>query len=186
MSTGKKVALGVLGLFVACILVVLVLAAGKPDIIHVERTVVIEATPAQVFPHANDLTKYVKWMPWSELDPNQTTEFSDPPAGAGAWYTWSGNNDVGAGRMEIISSTPESVVYQVHFIEPFESEAKSTLTLEPSGADQTKVMWSFDQPVDFGTKVMCVFMDFDKMLGGDFEKGLGKMKQLVEAEAPQS
>jgi hypothetical protein len=183
MSTGKKVALGALGVFVLAIVVVLVLAAGKPDTIHVERTVVIEATPAQVFPYANDLTKYVQWMPWSELDPNQTTEFSDPPAGTGAWYTWSGNSDVGSGRMGVLLSSPEIVMYQVNFIEPFESTATSTLSMKPVGADHAEVTWAFDQDADFGTKVMCVFMDFDSMLGGDFEKGLGKMKKLVEADA---
>ena len=183
MSTGKKVALGVLGVFVLAIVIVLGLAATQPDKIHVERKLVMKATPAQVFPYANDLTKYVKWMPWAELDPNQTNEFSDPAAGVGAWYTWTGNKDVGAGRMEVLTASPESVSYQVNFLEPFESQIKSTLNMKPVGADQVEVTWMFDQDANFGTKVMCVFMDMDAMLGADFEKGLSNMKKLVEAEA---
>jgi uncharacterized protein YndB with AHSA1/START domain len=141
----------------------------------------MKATPAQVFPYVNDLTLYIQWMPWAELDPNQTNEFSDPPTGAGAWYTWSGNSDVGSGRMEVLSASPEAVVYQVSFIEPFESQAKATLSIEPVGSESVEVTWAFDQDANFGTKVMTVFMDMDAMLGADFEKGLSNMKKLVEA-----
>jgi hypothetical protein len=183
MSTGKKVALGVLGAFVLAVVVVLALAAGKPDKIHVERGLVMQGTPAHVFPYANDFTKFATWIPWTELDPNQKTEFSDPPSGLGAWYTWSGNKDVGVGRMEILSVQPDAIITQLEFIEPFASRAQSTLSMKPAGEGKVEVTWSFDQDADFGTKVMCVFMDMDKMMGPDFEKGLGNLKVLVEADA---
>src|SRR5689334_20650360 len=189
MSTGKKVALGILGAFMAAILVVFALAAGKPDTIHIERSLVMKGTPAQVFPYANDFTKFTTWIPWTELDPNQKTEFSSPPTGPGAWYTWSGNKDVGSGRMELISASPDAVVHQLNFIEPFESQAKATLSMKPVGGDKVEVTWAFDQDANYGSKVMSVFMDMDKMLGPDFEKGLGNLQKLVEADAaggPQS
>lgn len=186
MSTGKKVALGVLGAFVLAIVVVLALAAGKPDKIHVERSVVMQAAPAHVFPYANDFTKFVAWIPWTELDPNQKQEFSDPATGLGAWYTWSGNKNVGSGRMELLSVEPTAIVHQLEFIEPFASRAQSTLSMKPAGEGKIEVTWAFDQDADFGTKVMCVFMDMDKMMGPDFEKGLGKLKTLVEADAAKS
>jgi hypothetical protein len=183
MSTGKKVALGVLGALVLAILVVLALAAGKPDKLHIERSLVMQGTPAHVFPYANDFTKFTKWIPWTELDPGQSTEFSDPPSGLGAWYTWSGNDDVGSGRMEILLVEPEKVVHQLEFIEPFASRAQSTVSMKAVADGKVEVTWGFDQDADFGTKVMTVFMDMDKMLGADFEKGLANLKQLVEADA---
>lgn len=183
MSTGKKVALGVLGAFVLAIVVVLALAAGKPDKLHVERSLVMQGTPAHVFAYGNDFTKFVTWIPWTELDPNQKTELSNPPAGVGAWYTWSGNDDVGSGRMEILSVEPNAVVHQLEFIEPFESRAQSTLSMKPAGDGKVEVTWAFDQDANFGSKVMTVFMDMDKMLGADFEKGLSKLQKLVEADA---
>ena len=36
---------------------------------------------------------------------------------------------------------------------------------------------------NFIAKAFCLFMDMDKMLGSDFDKGLGQMKTLVEVEA---
>jgi hypothetical protein len=183
MSTGKKVALGLLGAFVLVVLVVLALAAGKPDKMHIERSLVMQGTPAHVFPYANDFTKFTTWIPWTELDLNQTQTYSEPPSGLGAWYEWSGNDDVGSGRMEILSVEPEKVVHLLEFIEPFASRAQSTLSMKAVADGKVEVTWAFDQDADFGTKVMTVFMDMDMMLGADFEKGLSNLQKLVEADA---
>jgi hypothetical protein len=183
MSTGKKVALGVLGAFVLAIVVVLSLAAGKPDTLHIERSLVMQATPAHVLPYTNDFTKFVTWIPWTELDPNQTTEFSEPPSGVGAWSTWSGNDAVGSGRMELLSVEPNAVVHKLDFIEPFANTAESTLSMKPAGEGKVEVTWALDQDAGFASKIMCVFVDMDKMLGADFEKGLTKLQKLVEADA---
>lgn len=34
----------------------------------------------------------------------------------------------------------------------------------------------------FITKEVCLFMDLDKLIGGDFEKGLAKLKANAEAK----
>ena len=183
MSKPKKIALGVAGVLGLLVLVVLILAATKPDQIHIERSLVMRGTPADVFPYANDFKKFTTWIPWTELDPSQTMEYSEPSAGVGAWYTWKGNDDVGSGRMEILASAPDKVVHKLEFKEPFESLAESSVIMKAVGADQVEVTWAFDQKADFGTKIMCVFMDMDAMVGPDFEKGLGRLAPLVEADA---
>jgi len=179
----KKIVLGILGVLGLLVAIVLILAATKPDQIHVERKLVMRGTPADVFPYANDFKKFVSWIPWTELDPNQKTEYSDPSSGVGAWYTWSGNDDVGSGRMELISAEPNKVVHKLMFIEPFESVAEASVITKAVGEDQVEVTWALDQQANFGTKIMCVFMDFDSMMGPDFEKGLANLEKLVEADA---
>ncbi|EDM81960.1 hypothetical protein PPSIR1_05818 [Plesiocystis pacifica SIR-1] len=185
MSTGKKVLFGVLGVLVLAVVVVLAMAAMKPDQIAVERSLVMKGTPADVKPFASDYTKFTTWIPWTELDPDQTMEFSDPPSGVGAWYTWSGNDDVGSGRMEILSVGDAEVVHRLTFIEPFASVAESTVRMKDAGEGQVEVTWAFVQDADFGTKLMTVFLDMDAMLGADFDKGLARMKPLVEAAAAE-
>jgi hypothetical protein len=183
MSKPKKIALGVVGVLGLIVAIVLVLAATKPDTIHVERKLVMQGTPADVFPYANDFRKFVTWIPWSELDPDMKIEYSDPSAGVGAWYTWVGNDDVGSGRMDLLSAEPTKVVHELKFIEPFENHSESSVSMKAVGADQVEVTWAMDVDADFGTKIMCVFMDFDAMMGADFEKGLSKLQRLVEADA---
>jgi hypothetical protein len=180
----KKIALGVLAVLALFVVVVLVLAAFKPDRIHIERSLVMRGTPAEVFPHANDLRKFIEWMPWAELDPEQVIEFSEPAAGVGAWYTWKGNDDVGQGRMEVLAADPNKVVHKLEFIEPFASVADTSLVFEAVGDDQVEVTWAYDANAGFGTKLMCVFMDLDKMLGPDFEKGLANLARALSAGSP--
>ena len=41
-----------------------------------------------------------------------------------------------------------------------------------------------NSPVNYGLRTqqaVCMFMDMDKMLGAQFEKGLASMKEIVEA-----
>ncbi|MCB9779819.1 MAG: SRPBCC family protein [Alphaproteobacteria bacterium] len=178
----KKILLGVVGIVVLAIVGVLGMASTQPDTIHVERSVTMNASAADVFPYANDFEMFMAWIPWTELDPDQKVEFSDPASGVGAWYTWQGNDQVGKGRMEILSAEPGKVVDKLEFIEPFPSVAEATLLMKDTGTDQVQVTWSFEQQADFPTKVMCVFMDMDAMMGPDFEKGLNKLQALVESD----
>jgi len=183
-----KKALIVVGILGALILIavggVLVAASTQPDVLHVERSTTVAAAPQDVYPLIDDYHQFVKWSPWSALDPDQTTEISDPPGGVDAWYSWSGNEDVGSGKMTTTAVEENvKVVQDLHFIEPFESQAEVALTIEPRGEDQVEVHWTFDQESNLMAKAMGLFMDMDAMLGADFEKGLASLGTMAEAAA---
>lgn len=170
------------GVIVAAIALVVVAAAMQPSHLHVERSRVIAAAPADLFPYANDFRLWVKWNPWQDLDPNQKVTMSENPAGVGSWYTWEGNSDVGKGKMTVSAAEePTKVEHDLEFIEPMQSMADITMTFTPEG-EGTKVTWAFDEELGFGSKVFGLFMDMDAMLGADFEKGLNKLAPLAEAD----
>lgn len=179
----KKILLGLLAVVVLAVLGVVGLAMSKPDAIHVERSTTVTATVADVYPYANDFTLFTTWIPWTALDPGQKTAFSDPPTGVGAWYTWEGNEQVGKGKMTLLSSEPAKVVHELEFIEPFPSKAQASVLVADAGPGKVKITWAFDQQADLMTKVMTVFMDMDAMLGADFEKGLANLGPMVESAA---
>lgn len=155
----------------------------QPETTHVERTVTMAAAPADVFVQVNSFDRWVEWNPWKDLDPNQVVTMSEIREGKGAWYEWKGNDDVGHGRMTILESVPPvKVVEELHFLAPFESLAKSTITCTEQG-DQTAVTWAFDAKNDFMAKLAGLFMDMDAMLGADFQKGLEQLKPIAEAAA---
>jgi hypothetical protein len=88
---------------------------------------------------------------------------------------------VGAGRMTLAEAQPSSkVAIKLEFLKPFKSTNTATFTLSPEGSG-TKVTWSMDGPMNFMSKFMCLFMSMDKMVGGDFEKGLASLRQQIEA-----
>ncbi len=175
IGLGCAIALAVIGVGIG--------ASLQPDSTHVERSVLVNAVPADVFPYANNFDLWVKWSPFQDLDPKQVITQSPVHEGKDAWFEWNGDSDVGQGRMTITESTPPSrVVEQLHFMKPMESMSTATLTFEPVG-DQTKVTWAFDQKNDFVGKLASLFVDMDGMLGTSFQSGLDKMKPLAEASA---
>src|SRR5437764_1277332 len=87
---------------------VLIVAAMKPDTMHVERFVVISASPAKVFALLNDFHQWPRWAPQDKDDPAMARTYSGAPSGVGAVSEWSGKSATGNGRMEIIESVPDS------------------------------------------------------------------------------
>ena len=175
----KKVLLGVaVAIVVFCIVV-----AVQPAEYRVVRTATIAAPAAVVFSQVNDFHRWDAWSPWAKLDPNMKTTHSGAPAGKGAVYSWTGNRDVGEGRMTILESQPsERVRIQLDFIKPFESSAENRFDFKGDG-NQTAVTWTMAGKNNFVSKAFCLFMNMDKMVGGDFERGLAQMKTVAENAA---
>ena len=159
-------------------------AATRPDTFHVERSASIAAPPAAVYSHVVDFQQWAAWSPWEKLDPEMKREFGGPERAVGATYAWEGNSKVGQGKMTLTETEPHSkLAVRLEFLEPMASTSVATFALAPEGAG-TRVTWSMDGDQNFLAKVMCIFMDMDKMVGGDFEKGLASLKQVSEAGGP--
>ena len=178
----KKLVMGILVVLVVGVGAVLAMALGQPDNVHVQRSITVAATPADLSPFAEDLVQVTAWSPWQDKDPDLVKTWSDTTTGVGAWYAWEGNEDVGRGKQTTMVIEPGRVVHHLEFFEPFAGEANSTITYSAAG-DGSSVTWSFDQEADFGTKLMTVFVDMDDMLGPDFDEGLSRLKPLVQAAA---
>lgn len=172
----KTIALAVL----AIIVVILGMAAMKPDTFSVKRVASIKAPPEKIAPLLTDFHQWANWSPWEHLDPAMKRTFSGAPAGKGAVYEWEGNKSVGKGRMEVLeASTPARTVIKLDFLQPFESHNTTEFTLVPQG-DMTEVTWNMTGPMPFISKIMSVFVSMDAMIGKDFDKGLANMKAAAE------
>jgi uncharacterized protein YndB with AHSA1/START domain len=181
----KKIALVVLCALVLSVVAVLGFAATKPDTFHIARSTTIKAPPERIFPLINDLRSNVSWSPF-EKDPAMKRSFGNTTVGKGASYTWDGNVDVGAGSIEITEATPPSkVAMRLNMVRPLEAHHNVEFTLEPTSADTTKVTWAMFGEQPFLGKIVSVFMDCDKMVGSEFDKGLASLKALVEGQSAQ-
>jgi hypothetical protein len=104
-------------------------------------------------------------------------------AGEGAGYSWVGDKNVGEGRMTIEESRPyERIRIKLEFLKPFAGTNTAEFTFKPEG-DQTQVTWSMYGENNFMAKAIGLFMDMDKMIGGNFEQGLADMKAISESAA---
>ena len=130
-----------------------------------------------------DLRRWDDWSPWAKLDPHAVAEFSGADKGEGARFRWAGNNKVGVGMMTIIESRPhERVRIQLDFLKPMRATNEALFTFQPDGAG-TRVTWQMTGQNSFTGRLACTFMNMDKMVGGEFEKGLAAMKAKVEGTA---
>lgn len=168
------------GVVILAILVLLVIAATKPNEFTVQRSATFQTTAEKIFPLINDLKNWEHWSPWDKLDPTMKKKVSGSDFGTGAIYEWDGNQKVGAGRMEIVDSTPPNkVVIQLDFLRPFKARNQTEFVLS-SQANSTTVTWVMRGSQPFMGKVMSILMNMDRLIGKDFETGLNNLKSVVE------
>jgi hypothetical protein len=174
-------------LIAALIVALLIVVAFQPNDFRVSRSATIAAPPEVAFAQVNDFHRWEAWSPWAKLDPSAKNAFEGPPAGQGAVMTWDGNKEVGQGKMTILESRPgERVRIKLDFIKPFENTCTSEFAFKPvagAGGGQTQVTWSMYGHHSFLEKGFCMFKNMDKMVGGDFEKGLAAMRTAAERAA---
>lgn len=178
----KKVLIALVGVVLLALACVLVMASMQPDTLTVSESITVKASPADMTVYAHDFERWNEWSPWADIDPDNQTTYSDPPSGVGATYEWKGNKDVGSGKMTIKVADAGKAVHTIEFFEPFPGKADSTITWAAEG-DGVKVTWGFSQEADFGTKMASMFMDIEGMLSKDYQKGLNKLKPLLEGAA---
>jgi hypothetical protein len=172
------------------ILLVLVLAiaalavviATRPADFKIVRAAKSTAPPAALFAQVNDFHKWDAWSPWAKLDPNMKVTHDGPSSGVGAKYHWVGNDEVGEGRMTILESVPnERVKIRLEFIKPFAATNEAAFAFKPE-AGGTDVTWTMTGHNNFIAKAFHLFVDVDKMVGADFEKGLNQLKSVAETK----
>ena len=60
------------------------------DTFRVERSTLIDAPAAAIFPHINDFHAWADWSPFEKMDADLAKTFSGPQSGLGAAYAWVG------------------------------------------------------------------------------------------------
>jgi hypothetical protein len=71
------------------------------------------------------------------------------------------------------------VVIKLDFFSPFEAHNMAEFTMQPKGS-ATNVTWAMHGPVPFMAKIIHMFMNMDRMVGGQFQQGLVSMKAVAE------
>ncbi|CDX52611.1 conserved exported hypothetical protein [Mesorhizobium plurifarium] len=170
----------ILIVLVVIIAAVLVYAATRPNDFVVTRSASINAPAETIFPLINDFRRWPEWSPFEKLDPGMQRTLSGADSGKGAAYAWEGSSKAGKGRMEITSSVPPSqVALKLDFEKPFRANNTVDFTLSPSG-EGTTVTWAMRGARPFMAKLMGLFMNFDALIGRDFEAGLDNLRRATE------
>lgn len=170
-------------IFLALVIIAIlffVTLVGRPDEFKVVRSATMAASPATVFAQVNDFRRWDNWSPWAKLDPMCKNTFAGASVGKGAIFAWDGNNKVGAGRMTVLESQPPELIrINLEFLRPFKATNIAEFVFKPEGKG-TAVTWNMFGRNNFMSKAFGLFVDCEKMVGKDFEKGLASLKSITE------
>lgn len=173
----KRVVYVLLGLFA----LLLVGAYLLPRHVQVERRILLNASPEQVFAVVNSFAEFNKWSPWFALDPQAQYRYSGPAAGVGARMEWVGNAAVGSGAQEILASEPHSrVQLRLEFGDMGTPLAEYRVQATATG---TELIWRFEQDLGYNPMFRWFGLMMDGFIGADYERGLSQLKVLLEQPA---
>lgn len=171
----------ILGILCALILAVLILHLIAPKGFEVSRSIVIDLPKDQVFEDLKYLKRQNQWSPWARRDPKMVEHFTGTDGVVGATSHWKGNKQVGEGEQEITKIVEgERVESELRFLKPFKSTSKAYLGVEEIDSGKTRVSWGMKGRNKFPMTLFSLVMNMDKVLGKDFEEGLGRLKEQLE------
>jgi effector-binding domain-containing protein len=167
------VILGLAGLY-------LILAIVGPSREVVERKITIKQPVELVKKQLGDLKFFhEQWSPWTERDPNMTVVFTGNTGEVGHKMEWASEVDeVGQGTLVITAFNGDTIVQSLGFEGMGESKAYYIVT---GNNDSSTVTWGLEIISPFLARPMMMFMNMDKMIGGDYETGLLKLKEVLES-----
>lgn len=176
----KTVIRAIVGLMVAFVVVLVAGAYLIPAETVVQRQIIIKAAPEKVFTVVGNLKRFNDWSPWADLDPNAKYVFEGAESGNGQKMSWeSANPNVGRGSQTVVEFIDNSkVVTELDFGSMGKAQASLSLAAVDGG---TGVTWGFRTEAS-GVLDRWMSLMFDRWIGADYEKGLGRLKELVEKE----
>ncbi len=150
-----------------------------PSRYHVERSVVVNTSAAKAYNYVLNYNNFNNWNPWLEMDPDSKIKVSGKLNQPGSKYAWDGEKN-GKGSFEIIELEENKAIYQrLNFIEPFSSVNDDDVFFKKISDNETKIIWTMEgECSSLFEKWTSLF--YDSMIGGDYEKGLNKLKILLE------
>lgn len=167
-------------LYLVALLAVVFVVGGLllPASSHVERSIRIDRPPAQVYAMLDSYKRFNEWSPWYEIEPGAQYRYSGPESGVGAAMAWEGAK-VGKGSQRISESVPQLKV--VNALDFDGTVATGSFSLQAQG-EGTQVTWALDS--EHGNNLVSRWFGLllDSMVGKDYERGLAKLKTVMEQE----
>ncbi len=168
------------------VLVIIILGLMSPKNVTISRKISVDKNAEEVFEHLRSLKNQAQWSPWAERDINMHTEFKGIDGQIGSLHYWKGNKDVGEGEQEITALFPNHrIESELRFLKPWKATNTGFFEIKENH-NKVEVVWGFSATYNFPMNAMMVFINMDKVIGKDFEKGLKKFKTIIEKEGDKN
>lgn len=167
-----------------CLLLLIALFSRKSY--TVKRSILVSKPVDEVFNYIKLLKNQDHYNKWVMMDPYMKKTFAGVDGTSGFVYAWDGNRKAGAGEQEIKRiEDGKQIEMEVRFIRPFKGLAHARLETgsvdgRDPGPQVTHVNWTFTSFMKYPANVFLLFMNVEKLLGGDMETSLTNLKTVLE------
>lgn len=139
----KQMILPILSLVVLLFIGFGLYQANQLKEVHIQKTVVIDASLEESFDMVKYLAYFPKWSPFLEVDPTQVVEVKGKDGSVGAQYHWNGNGGKDLGYQEIVAIDHlKSISMRCDIQKPFQAHPSFDYSFEKS-AKGVKVIQDF-------------------------------------------
>ncbi|RYD58237.1 MAG: hypothetical protein EOP56_04755 [Sphingobacteriales bacterium] len=175
----KKFFLILGSLLVLLIVVVLVAGMVSPKEMRVERNIVINGNKDVVYDQVSKFHNWQNWTEWAQIDSTMQVDYTGEDGQRGSTYHWKGEK-TGEGRVTNTGAQHHEMKYSMVFLD-FDSHSDGYIRAEDASNGQTKAVWGFVTKYSFPMNGIMAMMGMKKMLESDFDKGLARLKGVVES-----
>lgn len=173
-------------IFISFLFFILLVTVGVsfmlPTIQKVERSIVINATAANIYSQLIKLENFNRFSVWSQQDSAAVYTLTGTDGTIGASTSWKGSPEIsGEGKIEITALEPNrKVTHKLQFTKPKKGKAESIFMLNETNKATTTVTWTFNMATPRPSNIFNLLFSLDKQMGKDFEDGLKALKTMIE------
>jgi uncharacterized protein YndB with AHSA1/START domain len=172
--------LTILAVIAGIIALLLLIALLTKKEFSLQKQVTINRSKQDVFNYLKLIKNQEKYSVWVMRDPNVKIVYTGIDGTVGFKSSWESNDkNVGIGEQEITKlKDGESIEVEIRFKKPLEATNYAATSLTTIGDTQTELTQVFYGKSKFPMNLMNLMMD--KMVGGDMQKNLENLKNILE------
>lgn len=148
---------------------------------NVSKSIVINASPEQVFNEIGDFKNWPAWSPWAKRDTKMKNVYTGNPSEVGHKNSWESKTE-GSGSQEIIELKPNEYIKSKLVFTDWDGETITEFILKTENGN-TNVTWTMNSSeFPFMARGFMFLMGGNKMIEKDYDEGLANLKKIVESK----
>lgn len=156
----------------------IILAMMGPKEFSTSRSIVIDASPKEVFNEVVDFNNWQAWSPWAKKDTTMVTTVQG--VAAGSVMSWT-SAESGSGSQKCTEAIPYNSIKTDLVFDEWEGVSNANWIFEEVEGG-TKATWTMDGgDLPFMIRPIMLFMGGVGALEKDYDEGLAALKEVVES-----
>jgi hypothetical protein len=149
---------------------------------RIEREIIVNKHSQDVFNYIKYLGNHHHFSKWTTKDPTKSREARGIDGTPGFVLTWDNYKErAGIGELEIKKIIEgERIDLEHRYLKPIKGMGNSFLSIEKVKGNQTRIKWVYNGISNYPINLITALLDMEKLVGGDLEIGLGKLKSKIE------